>query len=126
MNAGTFWCWRVFPNPRACNKDDVGVWIHDEPPIRTSRGEARWSSDMPPRGRITDSLFTDIFGEGAAPKPGEALLLDAKDWPSHCPECGIAMDNDGVMLHPLCGHDADGPYPEHARIITRKTLEEGT
>jgi hypothetical protein len=74
--------------------------------------------------------FLHIFG--IVPKPGEAMLLDNRDWTDTCPKCGREMES--VDLDPeivlLCPHRCtikEAYYfgvPNHARIITRKTLEE--
>ena len=106
LPTGQFWCWR----------DDTLV-------INV------WSSSWPPAGRADVGVAHEpvwLFKRkyGVRPLPGEALLLDNEDgFVAHCPDCRVSL----LARHncPECKRTI--PLKRvlfHARIVTRKPLED--
>ena len=94
LPTGQFWCWR-------------GV----EDFVQMGTNEPFVGCSFPNIGSLRKHGFSHTFGDGSVPEPGEALLLDALqvDVPCNCERC---VEKRG------------GFAPRHARIVTRKPLED--
>ena len=114
LPTGQFWCWRD-------QNFGIQVWSSTitHPRFSTDEGESK----------EPDWVFKKKHG--VAPLPREALLLNNRCWRPHCPECGkelritdIGCQEHGQLFHCASASDYWDKRVWHARIVTRKPLED--
>ena len=126
MNPGEFWAWRV----RSEMMSDV-VWSALIPPrdLGSDWGHPLDPQDSSePADSTHESLAFFLHRFGVAPAPGQAMLLNPREWPWQC----VAHPHAHVTPaggHMGCeGRHCDVCHTEtfyHARVVRVKSLEVG-
>lgn len=122
MKPGVFWAWR--------NGEGMYVKLSSDEPFLVVAGLATPKDSAAPCHGMGLAFFRRIFG--IAPRPGEALKLDASAHVGHCPKCHFerqsysCQKDYGYIWCPNCKESSPaGEWIYHARILERKALEEG-